>query len=94
MKSEQRTIVDYLKRFGACDAVRAETEGWTRRGLPAEPLRALINARVVAPRVLTSYPLRVMWELKATAHTKQQAEARQRLREKLREFAYTLKGTM
>jgi hypothetical protein len=84
-------IVAFLQRFGACDSERAEREGWTQRGLPGEALRSLIARRIVAPRVLTSYPLRVVWELRRTAHTPEQRAAVERLRRQLRDFSHTLR---
>src|SRR5690606_42096724 len=65
---EQRAILDYLHRFGGFTVETAEREGWTwRHGLPRAALPELITRRIVAPRVLTSIPLRVASQLRERA---------------------------
>lgn len=87
---EQRAILDYLHRFGGFTVETAEREGWTwRHGLPRPALRELITRRIVAPRVLTSIPLRVVWQLRDRAHhgpTLAQIE-REASRLRLKEYA-------
>jgi len=89
---DERKILQYLDRFGALPQARAEREGWTIGGLPTEPLRNLIRLRIVAPRVLTSYPLRCSWELRHGANTPERAAARAKMQEEygLREYVGSL----
>ena len=66
LSTDERELITYISRYGGLLAPDAERHGWTVRGLPTAPLRALIARRIVAPRVLTSQPLRVVWQLRAT----------------------------
>lgn len=87
---EERRILDYLERYGGVTVDRTEREGWTwRHGLPRAPLRRLIQLRIVAPRVLTSQPLRVVWQLREKAHDRATLEAihAEAQRWRLREYA-------
>jgi len=87
---EQRAILDYLARYGGVTVDRTEREGWTwRHGLPRRALRELIARRIVAPRVLTSQPLRVVWQLRERANDRATLEAihAEAQRWRLREYA-------
>lgn len=87
---EQRAILDYLARYGGITVETSEREGWTwRHGLPRPALRELITRRIVAPRVLTSIPLRVVWQLRERARDRATLDqiAREAHRLRLKEYA-------
>lgn len=63
-KREKEAIVDYIAARGGLLSEEATKHGWAKNGLPLAALRELITERIVAPRVLTSIPLRVVWQLR------------------------------
>jgi len=65
--SHQYEILRAIWHQGGITAATCEEHGFTRKGLPQPALRELINLKIVAPRVLTSQPLRVVFQLRATA---------------------------
>lgn len=67
MASERNEILIAIDLHGGITPEMTNRHGWTNRGLPVGELRKLIDEKIVAPRVLTSHPLRVVFQRRATA---------------------------
>lgn len=85
----QREILRAIELHGGVTSEMTERHGWTRRSIPAPEMWALIERKIVAPRVLTSQPLRVVYQLKAQAFSRQNDAriAKEARRLKLKEYA-------
>lgn len=70
LNNMQREILAACGKDGGITAITAEKNGWTHRSMPTPDMRELINRRIIAPRVLTSQPLRIVWQLRDTAKDK------------------------
>lgn len=67
---EQREIMRAIELQGSIRPPQAQKNGWThahQSGLPKEALRNLIARKIVAPRVETSQPLKMLWQLRSEA---------------------------
>lgn len=64
---EQREILRAIQLQGGITSILTERAGWTVNGCPRPELAELVRRRVVAPRVLTAQPLRVVWQLRTLA---------------------------
>lgn len=64
----QIEIIKAIELLGGITSDISEKYGWTTRGgLPTAQFQQLIREyRIVAPRVLTSIPLRVIWQFRET----------------------------
>lgn len=65
--SQQYEILRAIWHQGGITSATCEAHGFTRKGLPQPALRDLITHKIVAPRVLTSQPLRVVFQMRASA---------------------------
>lgn len=86
----QREIFRAITLHGGIDAPMAERFGFTKGGVPCEEMQVLVNdLKIIAPRVLTSMPLRVVWQFrdKATHNETLAKIARQASRLNQREYA-------
>ncbi len=61
----QREILRALEIHGGITPIMSDANGWTRRGMPVPEMRMLIDTKVISPRVLTSQPLKIVWQLRA-----------------------------
>ncbi len=64
---EQRDILRAIQLQGSIRPDMAVRCGWTwphQSGLPKEALRNLIERKIVAPRIETSQPLKMLWQLR------------------------------
>lgn len=86
---EERQILRYIELQGAVTGEIAERNGWTHRGLPQPPLARLVERGIVAPRCLTSWPVRISWELRAATRDPQTLDRirREASRLRLRDYA-------
>lgn len=88
--TDEKNVLRALELHGGITAAVASRHGWlSEHGVPVGPLRSLTDKRVVAPRVLTSYPLTVVWQLRkdhSTAHVLSQIE-RETRRQNIKEYA-------
>lgn len=87
----QKEILRALQLHGGITQIMAEKHGWCNKwGMPHGEFNQLIREyKVVAPRVLTSQPLRVVWQLRETASDKNILDSirKEADRLKLKEFA-------
>lgn len=86
----QREILRAIELHGGITPVMTDANGWTFKGNPRPEFNQLIrDYKLVAPRVLTSQPLRVVWQMRATAsHAPTLAKiASEVTRLKLKEYA-------
>lgn len=87
--SMQHEILRALWHAGGIDATMAEKRGFTIRGQPTREMREMIAKKIIAPRVMTSVPLTLIWQLRSTAHDRHndQKIANEAARLKIREYA-------
>jgi hypothetical protein len=64
---EQKEILRAIELQGGITSALTEKNGWTVFGCPRPELADLVRRRIVAPRVLTAQPLRVVWQLRTLA---------------------------
>lgn len=71
--SMQKEIIRAINLHGGITPELTERHGWTTRGgLPTKEFQQLINPyKVVAPRVLTSIPLKIVWQFRNDATKKE-----------------------
>lgn len=61
----QKEIVRACQIQGGLTGAQADKNGWTVRGMPTGPMQELVRVhRILAPRVLTSQPLRIVWQMR------------------------------
>ena len=83
----QKEILRAIEMHGGITPVTSDENGWTRRGMPTSEMRVLIDTKVIAPRVLTSHPLRIVWQMyreavkKETLHKIEKEAKRLRMKE-------------
>ena len=68
--ADEREVLRAVELHGGITEEMTNRHGWTRQGAPLGPLRSLVQKRVIAPRVLTSQPLRIVWQMRTLAHAK------------------------
>lgn len=92
--TKQHEILRAIQLHGGITQQTTEREGFTSRGLPCAEMRELIMKRIVAPRILTSVPLTVVWQLKQTVFNRQIDDMilREASRLKIKEFAQDREG--
>lgn len=61
--NNQKEILRAIQLHGGITDEMTNRHGWTRRGLPLEDLRQLIDYNIVNPQPLSQVPLRVVWRL-------------------------------
>lgn len=87
----QREILRAIELHGGITPIMASEHGWLNcHGLPHKEFTQLIHEyRIVAPRVLTSQPLRLVWQLRQNATHKETLTKieREASRLKMKEFA-------
>lgn len=87
----QKEILRAIELHGGITPVTARAHGWlTSHGLPMPEFNQLIREyRIVAPRVLTSQPLRIVWQMRVKhSHKETLAKIeREANRLKMKEFA-------
>ncbi len=65
LTSMQTEILRAIELHGGITPEMTERHGWTTRGgMPVQEFTELIDRLIVAPRVLTSQPLRIVWQLR------------------------------
>ena len=86
---EQREILRAMELQGGITSILTEKNGWTVNGCPRGDLADLVRRRVVAPRVLTTQPLRVVWQRRTVAGiaANESRIAKEARRLKLKEYA-------
>lgn len=71
LSAVQREILHAIDLHGGLTQPMANRHGWlTHGGLPIAELLELIDRMIVAPRVLTSQPLTVVWQRREKAQHK------------------------
>ena len=70
MTPMQQEILRAIELHGGVTSLMTEKNGWTRNGHPTPDMAALVRARIIAPRILTSQPISVVWQLRSTASHK------------------------
>lgn len=87
----QREILRYISLHGGMTAPQASEKGFLNcHGQPLPEFQALIRThKMVAPRVLTSQPLRIVWQMRDLhSHGETLAKIeRETVRQKLKEYA-------
>lgn len=86
----QQEIIRAIELHGGITPIMTDYHGWTFKGNPKPEFNQLIREyRIVAPRVLTSQPLRVVWQFRNTAaHNPTLAKiASEATRLKMKEYA-------
>lgn len=86
----QKEILRAIELHGGITPVMTDPNGWTRQGQPLPEFQALIREmRIVAPRVLTSQPLRIVWQFRSEATRKETLAkiASEASRLKMKEYA-------
>src|SRR5690606_7662002 len=90
LSSDERDLLRFLETHGAITNATGHRNGWlNKHSQPQGPLRRLIDKRIVAPLVSSSYPLRVEYQLRS-AYKKAANEAKvqkERERLKLKDYA-------
>lgn len=71
LTKDEQEVLRAIDLHGGITAKLATRHGWVNEhGAVLGPLRSLTDKRIVAPRVLTSVPLNVVWQRRETAaHT-------------------------
>lgn len=90
LTSDERDLLRFLEMHGTITTPTGSKHGWLNpRSQPIGPLRTLIDKRIVAPLVASSYPLRVEYQLrKGYKQARQEAAAaREKERVKIRDYA-------
>lgn len=68
----QREILRAIQLHGGITPEITDRNGWTRKGQPTTEFFQLIREhKLVAPRVLTSIPLRIVWQMRDQANHKE-----------------------
>jgi len=86
----QKEICRAIEMQGGITPVLTDKHGWTNKGLPLPEFNQLISQyKIVAPRVLTSIPLRIVWQFRNEATRKETLGkiAREAEKLKLKEYA-------
>lgn len=72
LTKDQKQVIRAIELHGGITAEMTSRHGWTNaQGVPVGPLRELIDLRIVAPRILTSYPLKATFELREKARDRE-----------------------